>query len=172
MTGAEDLMALLKLVTDPAAAKARLDEQIDMQVLSAGEQDRAAEMMRAAQARTADLDRREAALRDQELAAHVERQKLVGIRQELVAFAKALREQEDQVKSRILKHAGWLEGLSIQSLPSWQTIDAELTGARPADYQHDDDSVGAVAAPQPVEHASPSTLTRTRRAMRRGEATA
>jgi hypothetical protein len=171
MNGSEDLKLLLQAISDPQTFAAKLAELEAREAAAFAKEQAAIEQEVTADKRLAEADKREAALRDQELAAHQERQKLVGIRAELVEFAKRIKESETQVKARVLRHAGLLDGLlPIADIPSWASIDAALSGARPADYQDDDDSVNAVAAPQPVEHASPSTLTRTRKTMRRGEA--
>jgi hypothetical protein len=174
MNGSEDLRLLLQAISDPGKFAAKLSELEAREQAAFAKEQAAIEQEVVADRRLAEADKREAALRDAELEAHQEKQRLTGIRQELVSFAKRIKESEDQVKGRILRHAGLLDGLlAIQDLPSWSQIDVALGLAKPADVHFDSDDQNAVAAPQPVDHApAGSTLTRTRRAMRRGEATA
>jgi hypothetical protein len=174
--GTNDLLALLRLVADPATAKARLAALQAATDAAKAREEAALEAEISANAVIASHDKREKELRDQELAAHVERQRLEASRVQLVDFARQLRETEDQIKVRVLRYAGILEHFNptLQSLPDWPAIEAAVFG-RPADAHIDanppaprrslgDDSVVVEPIPDAVAGAS---VTRSRRIMRR-----
>ncbi len=167
IAGSDEVTALIQLITNVEKGKARLaDLQAANDAAAAREQAAVAAETSLAQ-RTAALDLREAAVRDQELAAHRENQRLEGTRAELVEFARQLRETDDAIKVRLLRHAGLLDGFNpnLQSLPSWAAVDTAIF-SKPADAVFDDDSVNVVVEPVPGAPAG-ATITRQRRPMRR-----
>lgn len=169
MNGADDLLSLLRLVTDPGAVTARLAElQAKEAAIDAREQG-AIEREVMSDQRLAAADQREAKVRELEFQAHTENLRLEAIRIELVDFARILRETDDQIKTRLLRHAGLLTGFNpqLQTMPNWDSIESSIFG-RPADVHFDDDSVGGVVEPVP-DASREATITRTRRPMRRGE---
>jgi hypothetical protein len=174
--GTNDFLALLRLVADPATAKARLAELQAATAAAKAREEAALEAEISANAVIASHDKREKDLRDQELALHQEKQRLEARRLELVAFAKQIGQVEDQVKLRVLRYSGLLEGFNptLQSLPDWPAIEAAVFG-RPQDAHVDanppgparslgDDSVVVEPIPDAVAGAS---VTRSRRVMRR-----
>jgi hypothetical protein len=164
--GSEEVTLLLKLITDVSLGKQRLGD-LNAAALVAAQREEAASAAEAALAqRTADLDRREAAVKEMEFAAHTEKLRVEGIRIHLVEFSRQLRDTEDQIKLRMLRHAGLLDGFNpnIQSVPGWAAVDAALF-AKPADAHFDDDSVNVVTEPL-AGAVTGSTITRSRRPRR------
>jgi hypothetical protein len=176
MSASDDLLALLRLVADPATAKARLAELQAATAAAKAREVAALEQETSCNGWIKKLEARENSVRDQELAVHQEKQRLEASRVQLVDFARQLRETEDQIKVRVLRYAGILEHFNptLQSLPDWPAIEAAVFG-RPADAHIDanppaprrslgDDSVVVEPIPDAVAGAS---VTRSRRIMRR-----
>jgi hypothetical protein len=171
MNGFEDAKLLLRVADHPETFAARLAELQAASDASAAREQAAVEAEASQAQRVAELDKREAAVRDLELEAHTEKQRLEGVRLELVNFARTVRQGKEQVMVRMARHAGLLDGFipSMQSLPEdWDAFEASIFG-KPADAVFDDDSVNAVTEAVRLPDASASaTITRQRRTMRRG----
>jgi hypothetical protein len=174
--GTNDLLALLRLVADPATAKARLAELQAATDAAKAREEAALEQETSCNGWIKKLEARENSILDQELALHQEKQRLEATRIQLLEFGRQLRETEDQIKVRVLRYAGILENFNptLQSLPDWPAIEAAVFG-RPQDAHVDanppgrarslgDDSVVAEPIPDAVAGAS---VTRSRRVMRR-----
>ena len=124
----EDTMALIRLALDPKAMQAALDGYIAAGVKARDLEASAKRAVTAMQAREAELDRREEAIRQREVELHNKSQRVKGQRSELSDHARHLGEVEDQIKMRLLRHAGALQHFNplIQQLPSWAAVDREL----------------------------------------------
>jgi hypothetical protein len=166
----ERLGDLIKLVINASAVQARLD-QLTAATVKVNETKAAAE--RAEQqlaARVAELDGREAAVRSREVSLHGREQRIEHQRHELAQMHRGLTDTETRLKMRLLHHAGALAyyNPNLQSVPSWDAVDAELsdrTGALdPASAEPDPDHGTA----EPAEIGSRHIIRR--RIEQRGEA--
>jgi hypothetical protein len=142
-----------RFILDVKACAKRADELIGL-TIAANEAKTAADQAQAAlAARVAELDKREAAIREAELAVHTEKQLVKGQRAELSNHAQHLGKIEDQIKMRLLHHAGVLHNFNpaLQSMPEWAAVDREL-GAGDAHY----DDGASTGRPETLDESEPA----------------
>jgi hypothetical protein len=159
----------IRFILDAKACAKRADELISLTIAANEAQAAAAKQEASLAARSVDMDKREAgldAVRDQLR----ERSDVIeGRHAELRTVATSLRSLEAVIKRRLVDHHHALQGLDANlvesrliSVPSWDSLDAEIGTPKDAHYQASDHvAVGAVAQAREITGAE-------RRSQRRG----
>lgn len=158
----------IRFILDAKACANRIDELAGMTTQAIEAKVVADQAHASLAARVAELDRREEKIRAAEVELHTRKQQVEGRHRELSAHARHLGEIEDQIKSRVLRHAGALQHYNpaIQRLPEWTAIDRELgMGTGDAHFDGNDQlarDAPALGAEAPENLVVGSTLTRSR----------
>jgi hypothetical protein len=155
----EDVLALIRLVSDPKACEARLRELQKVQEAAAAAEKKFAAGSEVTRQELADLEQQKAALRDREVKIAQGEAALLQRHQELVEMAREVNNRDSQERRRVLALLGLSHEFAspLQDLPSWAELDRRV--ALPD--AHYDGSPAAPTIAVPVEHTQVgSTLTR------------
>jgi Mg2+ and Co2+ transporter CorA len=155
--GLDQLMALVRFVTDAKACGKRVEELVAM-TTGAIEATAAAEQARAALAQATTEQEAALAKRKQEVDAYCDEalkkdRDADGKLKRVRADIGEMRRLDEQMRRAVMSYAGMLNHFNerIQDMPSWETLDRELLGK--SEDAHFAEAEDGQFVTEPVEHA-------------------
>jgi hypothetical protein len=157
-TASEDVLTLIRLVSDPKACEARVRELTKVQEATAAAEKKFAAGSEVTRQELADLERQKGALRDREVKIAQGEAALLQRHHELVEMARKINDRDSQERRRVLTLMGLDHEIGpLQDLPSWVELDRRIGTADP----HFGNTPAAEMTLTEVEHApAGSTLRR------------